>query len=102
MTNDTRERPDKAAATGSTGVMSLNTPADRRELTVSGAELERRWTLARAAIAARDIDVLLRKADADFLGCYLRYFTDIAAVAGVPITAVFPRDDLMTIIRHGP
>jgi Xaa-Pro aminopeptidase len=82
--------------------MSLTTSADRRELSVSVQELERRWALVRAAMAERGIDVLLMKGDADFLGGYLRYFTDIAAVAGMPITAVFPRDDLMTVVRHGP
>lgn len=85
-----------------TGVMSLNAGADRRELSVSIEEMERRWTLVRAAMTERRIDVLVMKGESDFLGGYLRYFTDIAAIAGMPITAVFPRDDLMTVVRHGP
>jgi Xaa-Pro aminopeptidase len=82
--------------------MSLSTGVDRREPSVSVEELERRWTLVRAAMTERGIDVLVMKGESDFLGGYLRYFTDIAAIAGMPITAVFPRDDLMTVVRHGP
>lgn len=82
--------------------MSLSTGADRREPSVSVGELERRWALVRAAMVERGIDVLVMKGESDFLGGYLRYFTDIAAIAGMPITAVFPRDDLITVIRHGP
>jgi len=33
------------------------------------------------------------------MGGYSRYFTDIPAVNGYPVTVIFPRDDRMTLIR---
>ena len=72
----------------------LNTP-------ISTTELERRWKAVRAAMERDKIDVLLMQNNNDHMGGYVRYFTDVPATNGYPITAVFPRDDLMTIVMHG-
>ena len=64
----------------------LNTP-------ISTAELERRWTAVRAAMEAEKIDVLLMQNNNDHMGGYVKYFTDLPATNGYPMTVVFPRDD---------
>jgi len=73
----------------------INTP-------ISTAELERRWTAVRAAMTAQGIDVLLMQANNDFMGGYVKYFTDLPATNGYPVTVVFPRDDRMTVVGQGP
>lgn len=73
----------------------INTP-------ISTAELERRWAAVRAAMAEQGIDVLLMQANNDFMGGYVKYFTDLSATNGYPVTVVFPGDDLMTVIHQGP
>ncbi|MCR0983358.1 M24 family metallopeptidase [Roseomonas populi] len=69
---------------------------------ISTAELERRWAAVRAAMAEKGIDVLLMQNNSDHMGGYVKYFTDLPATNGYPVTVVFPRDDLMTIVRQGP
>ncbi|MDF2115022.1 M24 family metallopeptidase [Roseiarcaceae bacterium H3SJ34-1] len=73
----------------------INTP-------ISTAELERRWKLVRAAMKARNIDVLVMQNNNDFMGGYVKYFTDFPATNGYPLTVIFPRDDEMTMIGQGP
>ena len=73
----------------------LNTP-------ISTAELERRWTAVRAAMAREKIDVLLMQNNNDHMGGYVRWFTDMPATNGYPNTVVFPRDDEMTVVCQGP
>ncbi|HTP97145.1 MAG TPA: M24 family metallopeptidase [Burkholderiales bacterium] len=73
----------------------INTP-------ISTAELERRWAAVRAAMAERGIDVLLMQANNDFMGGYVKYFTDVPATNGYCATVVFPRDERMSVIGQGP
>jgi Xaa-Pro aminopeptidase len=73
----------------------LNTP-------ISTAELERRWKAVRAAMEREGIDVLVMQNNNDHMGGYVKYFTDIPAGNGYPVTVVFPRDDLMTVVMQGP
>ena len=73
----------------------LNTP-------ISTAELERRWQAVRAAMAAAKIDVLLMQNNNDYMGGYVKYFTDTPATNGYPNTVVFPREDEMTVVCQGP
>jgi Xaa-Pro aminopeptidase len=79
--------------------MSAN---ERVNAPVSTGELERRWAAVRAAMTARGVDVLIMQNNNDFMGGYVKYFTDIPATNGYPLTAIFPRDDLMTMIGQGP
>jgi Xaa-Pro aminopeptidase len=69
---------------------------------ISTAELERRWGLVRAAMAERRIDVLLMQNNNDFMGGYVKYFTDLPATNGYPVTVVFPREDAMSVVGQGP
>ena len=73
----------------------LNTP-------ISTAELERRWKAVRAAMEAEKVDVLLMQNNNDYMGGYVKYFTDLSATNGYPNTVIFPRDDMMTLVGQGP
>jgi Xaa-Pro aminopeptidase len=75
-------------------IARVNTP-------ISAAELERRWAAVRAAMAEQRIDALLMQGNNSHHGGYLRYLADVVA-GGYPTSIVFPRDDLMTVVRHGP
>ena len=69
---------------------------------ISIAELERRWAAARREMAERKIDALLMQQNNDWLGGYLRWFTDTNLSNGYPRTVIFPAADLMTVIDMGP
>src|SRR6266851_2027123 len=55
---------------------------------ISTAELERRWAAVRAAMAEHTIDVLLMQSNNDWMGGYVKYFTDVPATNGYPMTVV--------------
>jgi Xaa-Pro aminopeptidase len=75
--------------------------SERLSHPISTAELERRWKLVRAAMEASNIDVLLMQNNNDHMGGYVKYFTDLSATNGYPMTVVFPRDEDMTIVNQG-
>src|SRR3984893_10250775 len=77
-------------------------PSERLNTPISTAELERRWKAVRAAMERERIDVLVMQNNNDHMGGYVKYFTDIPAGNGYPVTVVFPRDDLMTVVMQGP
>jgi Xaa-Pro aminopeptidase len=79
--------------------MNMN---ERVNTPISTAELERRWAAVRAAMAERGIDALLLQANNDFMGGYVKWFTDLPATNGYPATVVFPREERMTVIGQGP
>ena len=76
--------------------------SERLQTPISTAELERRWAAVRAAMERDKIDVLLMQNNVDQMGGYVKYFTDLPATNGYPLTVVFPRDDLMTLVSQGP
>ena len=76
--------------------------SERINTAISTAELERRWAAVRAAMAEHRVDVLLMQANNDFMGGYVKYFTDVPATNGYPVTVVFPHDERMTVIGQGP
>src|SRR5882672_12841074 len=69
---------------------------------ISTAELERRWAAVRAAMGEHTIDALLMQSNNDWMGGYVKYFTDVPATNGYPVTVVFPKDERMTVIAQGP
>ena len=69
---------------------------------ISTDELERRWRAVRAAMDDKGIDALVMQATQDWLGGYVKWFTDEPATNGYPISVIFPRDELMTIVSQGP
>ena len=72
----------------------VNTP-------ISTAELERRWAATRAVMKAQGVHVLLMQANNDFMGGYVKWFTDIPATQGYAEIVTFPVDDGMTMISQG-
>jgi len=56
----------------------------------------------RSGMAELKIDALLMQANNDWMGGYVKYFTDVPATNGYPVTVVFPKDDRMTVIGQGP
>jgi Xaa-Pro aminopeptidase len=75
---------------------------ERLQTPISTAELDRRWAAVRAAMEREKIDALLMQNNNDYMGGYVKYFTDLPATNGYPLTVVFPRDDLMTMVSQGP
>ena len=69
---------------------------------ISNSELERRWSKVRTAMSAVRLDALVIQATQDWLGGYLKWFTDEPATNGYPISAIFRRDGLMTLVGQGP
>jgi Xaa-Pro aminopeptidase len=76
--------------------------ASRALYPISSAELERRWRAVRTSMAERGIDALIMQATQDWLGGYVKWFTDEPATNGYPISVIFPRHDLMTMVGQGP
>ncbi len=77
------------------------TVEQRLNCPISSAELERRWAAVRRAMAAHNIDVLLMQNTNDFLGGYVKWFTDLPATTGYPVIVIFPRSEPMTYISQG-
>jgi Xaa-Pro aminopeptidase len=69
---------------------------------ISTRELERRWGAVRKAMAERKIDALVMQNNNDWLGGYVRWFTDTPLSNGYPRSVIFPACDLMTVVDMGP
>jgi len=77
---------------------------DRKEVlteSIPTAELQRRWSEVRKRMQTEKIDFLVMQNDNAWLGGYVKWFTDIAARNGYPMTVIFPVDDEMTTINSG-
>jgi Xaa-Pro aminopeptidase len=68
---------------------------------ISTAELERRWAAVRKAMAERKIDALVMQNNNDWLGGYVRWFTDTPLSNGYPRSVVFSAGELMTVVEMG-
>ena len=77
-------------------------PADRIEYRVSDGELARRWREVGAAMAERGLDALVMQSQNDWLGGYVKYFTDLPATNGYPVTVAFHANGEMTVVDMGP
>lgn len=76
----------------------MEDPKERLTTCISTGELERRWRAAREAMKSLGIDFLLMRNDEEFLGGYVRWFSDFPARNSYPFTVIFPVDDEMTLI----
>jgi Xaa-Pro aminopeptidase len=74
---------------------------ERVETPISMPELERRWGAVRKEMAARNIDALITQNSSDWLGGYVKWFTDVPAHNDYPRNVIFHRDDLMTVVEMG-
>ncbi|KJS18022.1 MAG: hypothetical protein VR78_05375 [Hoeflea sp. BRH_c9] len=68
---------------------------------ISNSELERRWALARTILDVEHLDALVMHAREDWIGGYVRWFTDVPALNGYPRTVVFFRDRPMLVVEMG-
>jgi Xaa-Pro aminopeptidase len=69
---------------------------------ISDEELNRRWAAVRREMAERKIDYLIMRNTNQHLGGYVKWFTDVPAFNGYPMTVIFPREGEMTTINPGP
>jgi Xaa-Pro aminopeptidase len=76
-------------------------PIERVENPVSITELERRWAAVRKEMEARNIDALITQNSSDWLGGYVKWFTDVPAHNDYPRNVIFYRDDLMAMVEMG-
>ncbi len=74
---------------------------ERVETPISMPELERRWAAVRKAMAVQGIDALVTQNSSDWLGGYVKWFTDVPAHNDYPRNVIFHRDDLMTVVEMG-
>lgn len=77
------------------------TDIERVATRISMSELERRWAAVRREMATRGIDALVMQNASDWLGGYVKWFTDVPAHNDYPRTVIFHRDDLMTVVEMG-
>jgi Xaa-Pro aminopeptidase len=80
--------------------MSLST--EREVNRVSAGELQRRWQAVRAQMRARDIDALVLQNSSDWVGGYIRWFSNEPATNGYPSSLVVPLEGGLTLIEQGP
>jgi Xaa-Pro aminopeptidase len=74
---------------------------ERLTHSISTAELERRWKAVREKMKQKGLDFLVMQNDNEWLGGYVKWFTDIPARNAQAHTVIFPLDDEMTTITHG-
>jgi len=79
----------------------MEDPKERLTASISTTELERRWEMVREMMREQNMDYLLMRNDEEFLGGYVRWFTDLPARHSYPYTVIFPVDDEMTLISCG-
>src|ERR1700733_916366 len=53
-------------------------------------------------MAEQGVDALLIHNHVDSLGGYVKYFSDVPAAGGEPLSVIFPGDRPMTLVMHGP
>jgi Xaa-Pro aminopeptidase len=80
----------------------MTDPASRILTRISEAELTRRWTAVRRVMKDRGIDAIVMQNSSDWLGGYVKWFTDLPANNGYPRTVVFHADAPMSVVEMGP
>jgi Xaa-Pro aminopeptidase len=75
--------------------------ADIVTQSISDQELERRWRAVRKRMNEENLDFLVMQNDNEWLGGYVKWFTDVPAKNAQPHTVIFPVDEEMTTITHG-
>ena len=79
----------------------MEDPKERLTTCISTTELERRWKAAREVMRENKLDFLIMRQDEEFLGGYVRWFSDFPARHSFPFTVIFPAHDEMTLISCG-
>ena len=81
--------------------MLMEDPHARMTMNLSQAEMERRWKAVREVMRERHVDFLIVRNDEEFLGGYVRWFSDFPPASSYPLTVIFPFSDEMTMIASG-
>jgi Xaa-Pro aminopeptidase len=76
--------------------------SDRVVNAVSNAELQRRWRAVRESMRKQEIDALVLQNSSDWVGGYIRWFSNQPATNGYPMALVFPAEGGMSLIEQGP
>ena len=69
---------------------------------VSLAELQRRWAAARSEMRSRNLDALVIQNSSDWVGGYIRWFSNQPATNGYSSSVIFPLEGGMSFIEQGP
>jgi Xaa-Pro aminopeptidase len=80
----------------------MTTSSSRVLNAVSAEELQRRWAAVRAVMHSRGIDALVVQNSSDWVGGYIRWFSNQPATNGYPSSLVFPLEGGMSFIEQGP
>jgi Xaa-Pro aminopeptidase len=78
------------------------TAASRIVNAVSAQELQRRWAAVRARMREAGLDALVVQNASDWIGGYVRWFSNQPATNGYPVSIVFPLEGGMTLVEQGP
>jgi Xaa-Pro aminopeptidase len=76
-------------------------PSSRILTRISDAELMRRWAAVRRIMKDCGIDAIVMQNTNDWLGGYVKWFTDLPANNGYPRTVVFHLDAPMSVVEMG-
>ena len=79
----------------------MSIASERIATAISDGELARRWQAARKEMGVRKIDALVMQNANDWLGGYVKWFTDLPATNGYPKTVIFHAGEPMTMIEMG-
>jgi len=82
--------------------MSPSATEQRALNAVSAGELQRRWREVRARMREQSIDALVVQNSSDWVGGYIRWFSNQPATNGYPSSLVFPLEGGMSLIEQGP
>jgi Xaa-Pro aminopeptidase len=82
--------------------MSAPAAEQRAVNAVSAHELKRRWNALRARMREQGIDALIVQNSSDWVGGYIRWFSNQPATNGYPSSLVFPLEGAMSFIEQGP
>lgn len=80
----------------------MEDPKERLTSSISTEELERRWTAIREMMKSEKLDYLIVRNDEGFMGGNVKWFTDLEARNNQHLTVIFPADEEMSLISHGP
>ena len=80
----------------------MQTNTSRVVNAVSLSELQRRWRLVRQRMREQGIDALVMQNSSDWIGGYVRWFSNQPATNGYPVAVVFHIDEGMSLIGQGP
>jgi Xaa-Pro aminopeptidase len=69
---------------------------------VSPGELQRRWAAIRAKMSIEGVDALIVQNSSDWVGGYIRWFSNQPATNGYPSNLVFPLRGGMSFVEQGP